>query len=276
MDTWDAMGFEVSRLSKKMVAAYGLDILIIGSVYLIDELCRYFRREDTGQDRELRLAADRLKARDNRDINALGSQGIAETVEILVIIEKLSYHIFSPKVNFFLKPIYVTAHIGSLRMFLRITSHSESKSDLWLVNSLTINRYAIIEVINLGNELRGMLMRQLTWDDSLLVIIATEQEKVMNAKEIKVDEAVLSLFGGKALANDMRDSWDAKAMLNGGSHSHCAWPFADKRLSQRVTLGGRVYRLGMMDRYIDKEGIEFTHLLNVSHQFRRSFTLDWR
>ncbi len=157
-----------------MVTPYGLDILIISSVNLINKFRWNLSREDPRQDRELSLAADGFKTRHNGNIDTFGRQSVTETIEILVIVEELSYDVLRAKINLPLEPIYIAAHIRGLGVLLGVAGHTKGELDLRFINNLSINRQTIVEIIDLRDEIRGMLVRQFAGDYRLLVIVTTK------------------------------------------------------------------------------------------------------
>ena len=104
-------------------------------------------------------------------------------------------------------------------MFFGIASHSVRKR-LKRFHLRPVQKETTIEVVHLLLQLSGMGMtggRKLPF---VFGFVATEQQQVGNAKELKIDEHIFCFFACEAAANDMRHHRNFVFVLNSGSNGH--------------------------------------------------------
>ena len=114
--------------------------------------------------------------------------------------------------------------------------------------------------------------------ESLLIgsFVATEQQQMADAEELKVQQFVLDVLDGRTTTNDMRDDWYPVFLLNGGSNGYRTGTAAHPTPLQQPAGQLIVYILTVVGGNIDILWIEDTELVYRAEKRIGAATLERR
>ena len=272
------MSLEILGLPKEPISTNltGLGI-VLSCLDLLNEGLRDFRVEHTRKDTKLLLLAERLEAWDDRHVDAGGVSLVAEAVEVVVVVEELSHDILCAHIDLRLEALDVSLEVRGLGVLLRVAGDAVGEGDVGLLEERAVDRLAVVEVVDLLDEVDSELVGSLARDERLLVSIATEDEEVGYAEEVEVYEDVFSLLWGEAHADNMGDSRYIVAMPDSGSDSDGAGSLTDEDLAEvAVVASGHIDRLGVVSRDVDEEGFMLDQLVEVGEDLVEVLALEGR
>ena len=102
-------------------------------------------------------------------------------------------------------------------MFLGVAGHAVAEARPRRLDGAAVDEVALVEAVHLLLEVGRMVVIKLRFLFDLEGLdVSAEEEEVVDAEEVEVDQRILRLVLGETLADDVGDGGDAVFILNGG------------------------------------------------------------
>ena len=224
---------------------------VVGQVHV--EVAR-----DVGQQA---LAADHLQARDDRRLDAGGAAAFHELEVGRVVEEHLRDDVVGARVDLGLQVLDVVGEAGRLEVLLGIGGHAHAEIAVLGVGQL-VQVVAAVHVLDLAHDVDGVLVARAAADLLPVGRVAAHRQDVVDAQERQLDQRVLGLLLGEAVAEQMRDRLHVVAVLQRGAEAEGAGP-----LARDVPLVGLPVELlepgvGGVVGHVDEERLEGDQLIH--------------
>ena len=219
--------------------------------------------EDAREDRQLVAEDDRLDAGDDGDGDALGAATLDEGEVFRVVEEHLGNEVVGAVADFFLEIEDVGIHVRGLLVFLGIAGHAVGEGSLDALHARAVEEETLVEAVHLLLEVGRMVVIKLRFLFDLEGLdVSAEEEEVVDAEEVEVDQRILRLVLGETLADDVGDGGDAVFILNGGGDGDGAGAFADIHLLEAAVGHAFINVFAVMGGDVDVFRVEFPEFVN--------------
>jgi hypothetical protein len=212
---------------------FGADLFDIRVSFALEDRIRKIRRqihvEDLGQHAELLFVGDRLETGDDGDVDVMLPTGFYEVIIFLVVEEHLCGDILRPGVDLGFEVHHIGLEIRRLEMFLGIAGYPDAKIGSAAVLDILFEIDALVEADYLFEQVEGIAMAVGFRLEGAFVLrgVAPQDEDIVDAEEMEVDEGVFRLPFGEAAADEVRDGVDLIMVHDCGADAYGAGTFAD-------------------------------------------------
>ena len=162
-------------------------------------------------------------------------------------------------------------------MLLGISSHAIRERCARVLDQGAINELPLIEEVHLFNEFGGMAVAILHGLETSLILclVATQDEDVLNAQKLKVEQHILNILFRHATHHHMRHHLDAIFLHDGTCHRNRTGT-ATHEMTEISAIGLlHIHILTAVSRDVDVFGTKLFQCINRAEKSRRACPLHW-
>ena len=101
----------------------------------------------------------------------------------------------------------------------------------------------------------------------LLRLVAAQQQQVVDAEELQVEQLVLDVLDGSPATDNVRLHGDIVSLLDGGCDGHCSRAATDSLTLELPVFQFLVNELRVMGGNVDVSRVKFPQLVDIGKQF---------
>ena len=233
--------------------------------------------ECLGNDGELAQLGKRFDAGDDRYGDTHSAGFLYELEVFLVVVEELGDSIVGTQVLFLFQIHHVHFEIWGLVVLFGIASHTEVEFLTGAFDGSAVGEESLVEAVHLANQVGGMLVSSGSGDKPavLLRLVATQQQEVGYAQELQVEQFIFDVLHSGAAAYHVRLHGYAVFVLYSRCYGYGAGAAAHPVALQQSVVELFIHKLAVVGCDINKQGVEFLHLLDSGEQFVRARSFQW-
>ena len=163
-------------------------------------------------------------------------------------------------------------------MLLGIAGHAEVKASAGVLDGCAVGKETFVEPLHLTDEVRrvGMSAGRRCEATVLFRLVAAQQQQVVDAKELQVEQFVLNVLNGGTATDDVRLHGNVVALLDGSSDGDGAGTTAHAAALELTALQLAVDIFRVVGRDVDESGLQRCQFVDVGKQFRCTRSFQWR
>ena len=269
MDVADPGLVQLAALCRGPLHAEGLRVVVGLALHgLHGQLLRHVAVERARHDGELRELRQRLYA----GYDGYGDTGLARAlheVEVLaVVVEELRHGILRAEVLLELQVLEIHLGVGGLLVLLGVGRHAVVEGGAGVLHGRAVGEEAGVEAVHLLYKLRGVLVAAGRGAEAavLLRLVAAQQQQVLYAEELEVEQLVLYVLLRGSAADDVRYYGYLVLVLYGGGDGYGARTAAYAQPLELSVLQLAVHVLAMVGRDVDVQRGELLQLVDGGEQ----------
>ena len=163
-------------------------------------------------------------------------------------------------------------------MFLGIGSHTIVERFSRMLDRRAVNEESLIEAVDLCDQVRGVGIAAGHRFEGLVVLglVTTQQQHVVDVKELQVDEFVFDVLRRGSTADDMRDDHHAIVLLYGSRDGDGTRAAADALPLKVSAFELTIDIFAVVGGDIDIQRLHLAHLVEIAEQRSRAVSLQGR
>jgi len=201
---------------------------------------------------QLRKAGERFDTWNHRHIHSRLLHALTEAKVSRIVVEELRHAVVCSEFHLLAEVGEIGLQIGRFLMLLRIAGHAIAEINISF-NGRPIEKCSSIESIDLFLQFGGVCIAAPRGHKHLFVarLVAAQQQEVLDAQKLEVDEHILRLLLCEALTENVWHSRNAIFVLYGSGHRHRARAATQGRAAERAVGLFGIDILRMVRRDID-------------------------